>query len=77
MDGGYRTVDSVIASYCKGKLTHLLLDPMTIADMVSYWVYVFMLRACVFKIVNLFIFLFDQTMHVLARKMFLFLTFQV
>ncbi|KAK9940753.1 hypothetical protein M0R45_017396 [Rubus argutus] len=31
---GYRTVDSVIANYCKGKLTHLLLDPMTISDMI-------------------------------------------
>ncbi|XP_004308636.1 PREDICTED: fatty acyl-CoA reductase 3-like [Fragaria vesca subsp. vesca] len=30
---GYRTVDSVIASYAKGKLTFLPLDPMTISDM--------------------------------------------
>ncbi|PRQ34452.1 putative oxidoreductase [Rosa chinensis] len=32
---GYGTVDSVIAAYCKGKLTRLLIDPMTIGDMVS------------------------------------------
>ncbi|KAM5583282.1 alcohol-forming fatty acyl-CoA reductase-like [Rosa sericea] len=31
---GYRTIDSVIAGYCKGKLTRLLLDPMTICDMI-------------------------------------------
>lgn len=51
MDGGYRTVDSVIASYCKGKLTHLLLDPMTISDMVSLGICIH--ASCVFKIVNL------------------------
>ncbi|XP_024160388.1 alcohol-forming fatty acyl-CoA reductase isoform X2 [Rosa chinensis] len=31
---GYRTVDSVIAGYCKGKLTCLLLGPMTVMDMI-------------------------------------------
>ncbi|KAK9911243.1 hypothetical protein M0R45_035164 [Rubus argutus] len=31
---GYRTVDSIIAMYGKGKLTCLLVDPMTVADMI-------------------------------------------
>ena len=31
----YRTIDSVIAGYCKGKLTCLLVDPMSVFDMVS------------------------------------------
>ncbi|KAK9901493.1 hypothetical protein M0R45_002069 [Rubus argutus] len=30
---GFRTIDSVIAGYCKGKLSCLLVDPMTILDM--------------------------------------------
>ncbi|KAH0996837.1 hypothetical protein GBA52_020701 [Prunus armeniaca] len=31
---GLRTVDGVIAAYCKGKLTCLLVDPMSVFDMV-------------------------------------------
>lgn len=31
---GFRTIDSVIAGYCKGKLSCLLVDPMTILDMI-------------------------------------------
>ncbi|XP_021821748.1 fatty acyl-CoA reductase 3-like [Prunus avium] len=31
---GFRTIDSVIAGYCKGKLTCLLVDPMSVFDMV-------------------------------------------
>ncbi|KAL6200318.1 hypothetical protein ACLB2K_030100 [Fragaria x ananassa] len=31
---GYRTVDSVIAGFCKGKLKCLLLSPMTISDII-------------------------------------------
>ncbi|XP_048425538.1 alcohol-forming fatty acyl-CoA reductase-like isoform X2 [Pyrus x bretschneideri] len=30
---GFRTIDSVIAGYCKGKLTCLLADPMSVFDM--------------------------------------------
>ncbi|KAM5585263.1 fatty acyl-CoA reductase 1-like [Rosa sericea] len=31
---GFRTIDSVIAGYCKGKLTCLLVDPATVLDMI-------------------------------------------
>ncbi|VVA32946.1 PREDICTED: fatty [Prunus dulcis] len=31
---GFRTIDSVIAGYCKGKLTCLLADPTTVFDMI-------------------------------------------
>nr|XP_028955733.1 alcohol-forming fatty acyl-CoA reductase-like isoform X1 [Malus domestica] len=31
---GFRTIDSVIAGYCKGKLTCLLADPMSVFDMI-------------------------------------------
>ncbi|KAM1227480.1 hypothetical protein ACFX2I_006742 [Malus domestica] len=31
---GFRTIDSVIAAYCKGKLTCLLVDPMSVFDMI-------------------------------------------
>ncbi|KAL6276411.1 hypothetical protein ACE6H2_020012 [Prunus campanulata] len=31
---GFRTIDSVIAGYCKGKVTFLLVDPMSVFDMI-------------------------------------------
>ncbi|XP_021821775.1 fatty acyl-CoA reductase 3-like [Prunus avium] len=31
---GFRTIDSVIAGYCKGKVTCLLVDPMSVFDMI-------------------------------------------